>query len=1395
MRNQSLKMIMFCAMMASIAGYSQRGKNGAHTVTGTNQIINAYTTLSAGASAGATSITVASNLLNSNYFSTVGALSAGDLVLIIQMQGATLNGSGIAIGPNFLGVPLDATLGAINSYNNCGRYEFAEVVSVSGATVINLRCGLQYGYTASGRVQVIRVPRFSTFTVNGGASVTANAWNGSTGGVVAVESEGNTIINGAINVAAIGFRGGLTDNTSTPSAGQMAATDPLEGAQKGEGIGGWATEYVAYGGIYGRAAFGNAGGGGTAHNSGGGGGANAAPIAWNDGLGNPSGYAAAWNLETGVNMVASFNSAMTSTTTSGGGGRGGYTWCQSNQNALTLGPNQAAWTADNRRIQGGLGGRPLDYSTGRIFMGGGGGAGEMNDNQGGAGGAGGGIVLLTVGGNLSGAGSINANGQNGVSSDNSTAPFGNYSGKDGAGGGGAGGTILLRVNGTIGAVAVTANGGTGGNNNMTAGAFGNITAAYGPGAGGGGGYISATAAGATASVNGGVNGTTNSPYLTEFPPNGATSGSAGVANTSLTTYNITSTGPTICSGQTATLAATATGTNPGGTLTWYSNLTGTVVGTGTSFTTPALTSTTTYYVGFCPGSFVIPVTVTVTTGITIDDTFATITDATCGQNNGSIAGINATGSGTLTYEWNGTGYPSTSLSGVPAGSYTLVVDNGTCSATAGPYVIGNSAAVTINTTGMVVIDENCNNGAGSITGITASGGTGALSYSWNTGQTTADITSLSSGSYTLTVTDQLGCTAVAGPITVNNAGAPTIDLAGLAVQDETCTGGNGSITGIAVTGGTGSYTYLWNGSASTLDQTNLSAGSYTLVVDDGTACQVNAGPFTITDQAGPVIDISGVIAFDENCGQGNGMITGMAVTGGTAPLTITWNGTPSVLNPAGLSAGFYVLDVTDANGCSDSYSGILILDLGGPVLDETAAVVADENCFGANGAVTGISVTGGVGTLTFDWSGTSAPSADLTGAAAGTYQLTVTDGAGCTATSAVYTINYLTPPVLDATGVTVVNDSCGSEQGAITGIVLSGGTVPISYNWNGTASTGVDTIGLLPGSYTLTVTDAEGCTASAGPIAVGGTPAVVGNVAGPASGCQGDPITLTASGGTIYAWSGSVIGPTYTFTLDSTTTVTAIISDGFCGDSVTVTITMNPLPTLAVLSDTSICAGTGIALTAVSTGSLVWETLETTASISVAPASTQYFSATATNACGSVSDSALVTVLPLPAVDAGPDQVISGGATAALDGSGAASYVWTPASSLSCSTCEDPVASPAVTTTYVVTGTGANGCTRTDSVVVEVVENAVVWLPSAFSPNADGYNDTFMVYGSGIETMSLRVFDRWGNLIFESTDPLVGWDGTYKGKLLPRATFGWVLTGTLTNGESMDLNGNVTLMR
>ena len=475
---------------AGLRAAAQPGKNGPLAVSTANVVVNQYTALTADAAVGGNVLTVGS---------TTG-LSVGDLVLIIQMQGAAINTTNTS------------SYGTITALNNAGNNELAFVASVGSATSLQVSRALTKSYTAAGKAQIVRIPRYTTVTVNAAGSIACTAWNGSTGGVVALEAQGATVIDGSVVATGLGFRGGAFANTAVSNNANYVGLGNT-GGEKGESVAGYGSSYA--GGSRGRGAPANGGGGGNSVNAGGGGGANCGAVASWTGTGNPSTATSAWNSAWALEAPSIAGSS------SSGGGRGGYGVSDNNLDALTVGPNTSSWGMYNRPNTGGLGGRPLDYTSGRLYLGGGGGTGDGNTSLAGVGGVGGGLIYLT-GPSFAGTGTVVANGAAGATS-TATNDF-----ADGAGGGGGGGAIVINASTSIGGITLRANGGAGGNTNNT------VVKAYGPGGGGGAGYVGITPVATSGLVTeqlGGANGISSSPGLTEFVPNGAT---IGGGNTSVT---------------------------------------------------------------------------------------------------------------------------------------------------------------------------------------------------------------------------------------------------------------------------------------------------------------------------------------------------------------------------------------------------------------------------------------------------------------------------------------------------------------------------------------------------------------------------------------------------------------------------------------------------------------------------------------------------------------------------------------------------------------------------------------------------------------------------------------------------------------------------------------------
>ncbi len=1244
-------------MLLTFAAVAQPGKDGPKTVTLANQVFNEYTTLSSNAAAGATTITVAASGLNTNSrFS--GTLAAGDLIMIIQMQGATIDGG--SYWPNF---------GYVNNYGTCGANEFCMVASVPNSTTINLSCPLLKSYTAAGRVQVIRVPRLSTLTVNSGGSITCDAWNGTTGGVVAMEVDGATTINtgGLIHATAMGFRGGTnTDMNSATGSAIYASTDNNDGAEKGEGIAGAWADYDLIGGRYGRNAAANGGGGGNAHNGGGGGGGNGSRIWSYNGNGYPdtstATWKAAWDLES-----ANFHRNK-----SDGGGRGGYTYSWQNLDATLIAPGDASWGGDNRRIMGGQGGRPLDYNFGRLFMGGGGGAGDQgpSTNYGGVGGRGGGLIYLLTYGTVTGGGQITSNGSDGTDAQG-TAPWNSHAGIDGAGGGGSGGTIVVNsIGATANTITITANGGDGGDQNKTKGTLATANGeAEGPGGGGSGGEIIISSGSPTRIANGGANGisyaqTAADCGVTEFPPNGATKGGFGCIVETITNFSFNVLNDSICKGEIAKLIAVFSGTRPAGTIVyWYdSPLGGTLLGSGDTLSLSGLTANVTVYAQTCPGLYRRSATVVVFTPV-----FSAGTDLyLC---NGATANLNASGGNT--YVWTpsaGLSNPNISNPLVSATSNTQYIVNIT---TINGCTGKDTAMVYANTVHPTLTHDTAICTGNSVT-LIAGGGT---AYHWNNGSSNSSISVAPTVNQSYTVTVTSGFCTDSAKVNVTVAGYPAVNLG----HDTTfCNGPT-----LSLNAGNPGSTYHWQDNSVAQSYAVTATGTYSVTVTNPTGCaSTDAISVSVLPNANATITphlpaCMNDPAFTLAAVQTGGVWTGTGITDGVA----------GIFNPAISGSGNHTITYTISGLCGDT--------------DQTTIqVVAPPTVFLGNDTsfCTGptLSLNAGNPGAGYHWQDNStAQSFAVT--TSGIYTVTVTNGAGCSSTDAInvnvlsYADATITPhlpvcfndaaftltaaqaggiwhgagfadsisglfnPALSGTGAQTVTYTiaglCGDSDNTTIQVnaqptvflgndtsfcsgaplILNAGNPGSGYHWQDNSTSQNFTVA-SSGTYAVTVTNASGCT---------GMDAITVNILSyadatitphPAVCESAAPFAITAAqaGG---VWDGAGFSDSTSGIFDpglsgsGTYTITYTIG-GICGDSDQTTIQVNAAPTVFLGNDTSFCTGATLILSAGNSGAgYHWQDNSTLQTYNVTASGT--YTVTVTNGTGCTSTDAIsVSVLP-----------------------------------------------------------------------------------------------------------------------------------------------------------------------
>ncbi len=614
----------------------------------------------------------------------------------------------------------------------------------------------------------------------------------------------------------------------------------------------------------------------------------------------------------------------------------------------------------------------------------------------------------------------------------------------------------------------------------------------------------------------------------------------------------------IVSGGSANLTASGSGGGGGFSYVWSNGL-----GTGVGPKNVSPTSTTLYSVTATDAN---GCTATASKSITVASaSTATIsaTESSCTTNDDRVlsgGSVNLIASGGTSYAWNNSLGTGASKTVTPAVSTTYTVtatDANGCTSTANKtitVVAAPSATVTATETSCTSNDDRVLGGAS--VSLTANGGT---SYAWDNSLGTGaskTVTPSVSTTYIVTATDANGCTATANK-TITIISSPT---ASIAAAETSCSPNDDKIiTGATVNlTASGGASYAWNnslGAGATKSPTPTSTTTYTVTATDANGCMATANKI-ITVAAGLSLSHT---ATNILC---NGASTGainLTVSGGTTPYTYNWNGGVTSEDRTGLAVGSYSVTVTDASGCSQNTT----ITLTQPTVLSLATTPTHIACNAASTGAIATTVSGGVAPYSYSWSD-GATTQNRTGLAAGTYGLTVTDNNGCTKTSS----ETLSQPSALSLSTSVTNIICGVGTGAINLTVL-GGTTPYTYNWGGGVTT-EDRTGLTGGTYSVIVTDDNGCTATTSSAVTVSSPATlstsVTNIA--CFGINTGAINLTASGGSPFTfnWGGGVTSEDRTGLAAGIYSVTVTNAQG-CISSTSATVTTPSV--LAVSANTT----------------------------------------------------------------------------------------------------------------------------------------------------------------------------------------------------------------------------------
>lgn len=736
--------------------------------------------------------------------------------------------------------------------------------------------------------------------------------------------------------------------------------------------------------------------------------------------------------------------------------------------------------------------------------------------------------------------------------------------------------------------------------------------------------------------------------------------------------------------------------------------------------------------------------------------------------------------------------------------FRRILQSGVC-----PAVTSSDISIRVNPIPNVITTDAtiC---LGQTAGISGSGNIPGGSYLWSPGgqtQGTIQVSPSQTSTYTVVYTLD-GCISPQGQSVVTVNIPPQGIITPLSTLD-LCPGGSVVLSGPPAA----SYTWSHDPTLNTQNVTISTTGTYALTVVDINGCIVEAPPVIVTVHTNPVVSTESIIA---DCfGTATGTLTSM-VQAGTAPYAYYWMpGAYTTQNVNNVIAGNYTLTVTDVYGCTGT-DAVEVLQP--TLLTGIANLERNVNCFGgADGAVSAMAM-GGNGGYQFSWSNGQSGTT-LSGLPAGVYTVTIRDSKGCTDVQQV-TVSQPTP-VQVSFNMTPVR-CFGEQNGALTA-VPTGGTSPYFYAWNTVPEQTTPTAVQLPkGQYGVRVTDMNGCEASGSSTIT--EPALFQvSAEGTEPGCfkavNGELRALVSggNGGNAYRWT--------TQPEQNTATATGVPAGWYkvtawdmkgCVDTAWVKLGQpEPVPNPIVFGDT-ICYQTSARVSVASypetrvhwyrnvNDPYPFYTGPTYQSPALTGTTFWFVEYEDAKGCRSVRLPAGAVVMNPPQANFNTDRQVAEVPDAVFNfmvtshSPRIADWHWDFGDGHTGSG-KAPVHQYQNEGFYTVT------LTITDSVgcrnviqkqsFVEVKRNVNVIVPNAFSPNGDGINDFFNIQYRLLQTFHIKIFDRWGNQVYESSDMHFRWDGTQSGSPSPEGVYMYLISGTTTDGTPVETGGSFTLIR
>ena len=719
--------------------------------------------------------------------------------------------------------------------------------------------------------------------------------------------------------------------------------------------------------------------------------------------------------------------------------------------------------------------------------------------------------------------------------------------------------------------------------------------------------------------------------------------------------------------------------------------------------------------------------------------FKTIDPKCFGDSNGE-ASLNATGgTGAFTYKWND---PNAQISNkainLPAGQYEVTVSDANACALTKTFDIKQPDKIQNN---IVAKNPKCNNSIDGEISTTASGGLLPYTYAWeNLLAKTSGIQNVNAGFYKVFITDKNNCQIVD---TVTLISPPKLNLT-LSQVEKSCAGLSNSATVVDVIGGSSPFQYLWDDKKQTTDKllSKITKGTYTVEVTDANKCKTSQS-ISVSEHDSIVANLVFVkpTCFDKTDGQiGISVLKGGSGNGDLTKYNYFWNTMPPQITPqvTDIKGGKnYQVLISDNVGCN----GIAKTFVPQPVAITLTPTLKSVKCFEGNDGEISVVAKGENPNFSFTWShdpnNTTNTATDLI---SGDYIINVLDDKNCEANT---TVKMTEPEALSLASKAVKNNPCfGEEKGEIK-VSANGGVGGYKFLWsNGFKSDKLTS--LKSGTYKLSVTDNNGCLIK-DELQVKQPDELTFEVETKSVTCFGGKdgkITYLPQGGTqpfSYSTNGSIYnGKNQLIGLASGNYTLFIKDNNGCTTSEDFAVNQPGKFTIAPTPDTSLYYGKSVTLTG-----------------------------TPKNNQGKVT------------IDwAAPSK-----------------------EAISCAQCDSTILTPKTSMSIFLRAVDSKGCVATGITNIQITRLKDVFVPTGFSPNFDSNNDKLIIHGrEGTKVIWFRVYDRWGEQIFENTNfeincMMCGWDGTFRGSAMPSGVYIWTAEVESINGERNILKGNTTVVR